>query len=204
MPYGFAERVFAMHRISRFGLRGPVFILLLIILLSSAVFSSCQISTEPSSAPEGCKKAANEAVDFAFYYKDTWTLDRTDGMLSVKYNVGNSLSQQYATISAQAFNLADTSQGANDYWDRYKTELQAAYGTLVSFQNEKLETKLGGVIANRNRYTIVMSDVSYLFDQVLCVRYGNVYIVTLCAPESNYQSVVDGFDTVVSSFRFTS
>ncbi len=176
------------------------FVLIFIILLASA--SACRTSTEPSSAPEGCLEAKNDAVDFAFYYKDTWTLDRSDGMLAVKYNVGNSLTKQYATVSAQAFSLADSSQGANDYWEQNKKDLQSAYGNLITFQVEKLETKLGGVVANRNRYTIVMSEVPFLFEQVLCVRYGNVYIVTLCVPESKYQSVVEGFDTVVSSFRF--
>lgn len=169
------------------------------LLLS--LLTACQVAL-PTNAPEGCLEASSEALDFMFYFKDTWTLDRSDGMLSVKYNVGNSLSKQYATVSAQAFNLSDSNQGANEYWDSYKTQMQNAYGEMISFQTEKLETSLGGVIANRNRYAIVMDGVSYLFDQVICIRYGNVYLVTLTVPEDQYQAVVDGFDTVLTHFRF--
>lgn len=179
------------------------FLAALALLLTATLFS-CQFSTEPTNVPEGCAEAASEAVDFAFYYKDTWTLDRSDGMLAVKYNVGNNLSRQYATVSAQAFSLQDSETGANDYWDRNKTDLLAAYGSLITFQSEKLETSLGGVVANRNRYTVVMNETAFLFEQVICVRYGNVYLVTLCVPENDYQTVVDGFDTVLSSFRFLS
>lgn len=177
----------------------PVLLLAVILLLLS---TACQTSLTPSNAPEGCKEAASEALDFAFYYPDTWELDRADGMLAVKYNVGNSLTKQYATITAQGYSLSDTGLGANDYWDKHKNEMIAAYGSLISFQNEKMETKLGGVVANRNRYAIVMDGVSYSFDQVICIRYGNVYLVTLCSPETNYADVVKGFDTVIESFRF--
>ena len=173
-------------------------LLILPVLLAAA---GCQIAL-PSSVPEGCKEASSEALDFAFYFKDTWELDRADGMLSIKYNVGNNVSKQYATVSAQAFSLQDSEMGANDYWDSYKGDMQSAYGSMITFQNEKLETTLGGVVANRSRYTIVMEEIPFLFEQVICVRYGNVYLVTLTVPESRYQDVVDGFDTVLTHFRF--
>ena len=175
--------------------------LLLLTVLATA--AACRTAL-PTDVPQGYKEAASEALDFAFYFKDTWELDRTDGMLSIKYNVGNNVSKQYATVSAQAFSLQDSEMGANDYWDSYKGQMQSAYGSMITFQNEKLETSLGGVVANRNRYTIVMEEIPFLFEQVICVRYGNVYLVTLTAPESRYQDVVDGFDAVITHFRFLS
>lgn len=177
-------------------------LLILCVLLAAMLFTSCSTNTVDPSVPEGYLRAGNDAVDYTFLYPNTWTLDRDDGMIGIKYNVGNNLTQRYASISTQAYSLEDANMGANDYWDMYKADIQTAYGNLVSFQAEKVETELGEVVANRNRYVITMDAINYLFEQVICVRYGNVYIVTFTTPEENYSEIVSNFDDVLTSFQF--
>ena len=176
---------------------------LLPLLLCALFLCACNKTPDPTDAPEGCLRAGNDAVDYTFCYADDWLLDRNDGMIAIKYNVGGGKTIAYASISVQVFTLADSGAGANNYWEQYRKDLENLYGDQIEFASEKMETKLGGVIANRNQYTLKLSDVSYTFEQVLCVRGGVVYIVTLTAPEGSYDTVLPCFETVISTFEFT-
>lgn len=178
------------------------FLCLICCFLLSVLLCAC--SKEASGdVPEGCLRAGNDAVDYTFCYADNWELDRNDGMIAIKRNVGGNKSLAYASISAQVFTLADSNAGANNYWDQYRADLVDLYGDRIEFTSEKEETRLGGVIANRNRYTLALSDTTYTFEQVLCVRNGAVYILTFTAPEGGYDSAIPCFETVLSTFDFT-
>ena len=176
---------------------------LICCLLLSVLLCACSKNEGNGDAPEGCLRAGNDAVDYTFCYAEDWELDRNDGMIAIKRNVGGGTSLAYASISVQVFTLADSNAGANNYWDQYRADLVDLYGDRIQFASEKEETRLGGVIANRNRYTLALSDVTYTFEQVVCVRNGAVYILTFTAPEGGYDRAVSCFETVISTFDFT-
>lgn len=178
-----------------------VFRMFCLLLLGALALCACS-KKEPGDIPDGCLRAGNDAVDYTFCYAEDWQLDRNDGMIAIKRNVGGTSSLAYASISVQGFTLADSSLGANNYWDQYRADLSDLYGDRIEFLSEKVETRLGGVIANRNRYTLSLSDVTYTFEQVLCVRNGVVYILTFTAPEGGYDSTIPCFETVLSTFDF--
>ncbi len=171
------------------------------LLLCLLLFTSCNKETE-SDLPEGCLRAGNEAVDYTFCYEDTWELDRNDGMIAVKYNVGSGGTLAYASISAQAFELQDSNTAANDYWEQYRQDLEDLYGDHIQFTSEKEESSLGGVVANRNRYTLTLTDTTYSFEQIICIRNGTVYLLTFTVPEAGYSAAIECFETVISTFSF--
>lgn len=174
--------------------------LLLTVLLCLALLSSC--SGKEQDPLEGCLRAENEAVDYTFCYPDDWEPDRNDGMIAVKYNVGERGAIAYASVSVQAFELERKDTGANAYWEDYRKQLEDVYGEKLVFSSEKEQTALGGVVANRNRYTLKLSDVTYAFEQVICVRNGTVYLVTLTVPEQRKDAVAEAFETILGSFAF--
>ncbi len=178
--------------------------LLLLLVCLCTVLSGCgdAASTESTDVPDGCVRTENDAVDYSFCYLSTWELDENEGMIGIKYNVAEKGAIAYASISTMAFQLSDTSMLANAYWDSHRAELTDLYGDKLNVLSEKAETKLGGVVANRNRYTVALSDVTYTFDQIICVRNGQVYIVTLTAPELGYETAVPCLETVLSTFTF--
>ena len=175
---------------------------LLAFLLVFAFFGCGNESDDPN-VPDGCKLLSSEALDFSFCYPDEWEPDRTDGMLSVRYNVGTNLTTVYASVSAMAFSLSasDLNMGANNYWDRYKTQLESNFAG-IEFLKEKEETNLGGVVANRNRCKYVQDELEICFETVICVRSGYVYLVTLTVPQRNYGDALAGFETIIKTFKF--
>lgn len=178
-------------------------VLLAILLCASLLLSACNNEEEPSDVPEGCLRAENEAVDYTFCYPDTWTVDRNDGMISIKYNVGKQGTIANASVSVSAFTMENSDMLANAYWDTYKADLIDLYTEeKLNFVSEKVPTKLGGVAANRNRYDLTLSDMTYTFEQVICVRYGVVYLVTYTVPAVSYDTAADGFEKVIETFAF--
>lgn len=173
-----------------------------LLLLLSLLFCACAKEEATGDVPDGCLRAENEAVDYTFCYADDWELDRNDGMIGIKHNVGGSATLAYASISVMSFTLADSSAGANNYWEQYRADLEDLYGERIAFESEKMECTLGGVPANRNHYTLQLTDMTYTYEQVVCVRAGAVYLITLTAPEGGFDSSIDCFDTVISTFAF--
>lgn len=158
--------------------------------------------SDASDVPDGCVRTENEAVDYSFCYPSTWELDQNNGMIGIKYNIAEKGAIAYANISTMAFTLEDSSMLANAYWDGYREDLTEFYGDKLNILSEKGETTLGGVVANRNRYTIALPDMTYTFDQIICIRNGVVYLVTLTSPEKGYETAVSCLETVLSTFAF--
>ena len=69
-------------------------------------------------------------------------------------------------------------------------------------EKEKEETKLADNVAARAKYSIKLSDMTYDFEQIICVRYGVAYMITLTAPEGTYETAAPGLETVMTYFVF--
>ncbi len=177
---------------------------LLLLMLCLCIFTSACAGEADTDAgvPEGCLRAGNEETDFNFCYPNTWELDRSDGMIGIKTNVAGSGTKAYASISVMAFTMEDSSMGAANFWDKHKEDLLDTYGDKLAFAEEKKETKLDGDPACTSRYSLKLSDVTYIYEQVFCVRYGQVYILTLTTPEGTYDGVTDAWKTVQETFVF--
>ena len=179
-----------------------IFRCLSLLLLASLLLCACSKEENNGNAPEGCVRMENEAVDYTFCYDESWELDRSDGMVGIKYNVAGGSAIAYASISVMSFTLSDSDAGANNYWDTYRADLVDLYGDRISFESEKDACELDKTPANRNHYTLQLSDKTYTYEQVICVRYGVVYLITLTTPEGSYESTVDCFNTVIETFAF--
>lgn len=177
-------------------------LLILFLCLCTLLTVGCNNQPEDSTLPEGCLRAENDATDFNFCYPNTWVIDRNDGMISIKTNVGSGSTLAYASISVQAFTMEDTTLSAGNFWDTHKADLEDLYGDKLTIESEKEETTLANTVAARAKYSIKLSDMTYEFDQIVCVRYGVAYMITLTAPQGTYESVKAGLETVMTFFVF--
>lgn len=102
--------------------------------------------------PSGTLKATNDAVDFYFYYPDTWQVYLDTGMIAVKPTPSSS-GIVGTSISVSAFELDGEAagQGVNDYWDSYKGTLEKTFSDYA-LEGES-ELKLDGVPCRPPRNT---------------------------------------------------
>ncbi|MBR2900886.1 MAG: hypothetical protein IKC39_01435, partial [Clostridia bacterium] len=52
------------------------------------------------------------------------------------------------------------------------------------------------------KYSSKMNDRTYVSDQIICCRYGEVFLITLVAPEEYYESVSNVIGSVKDNFNF--
>lgn len=123
-----------------------------------------------------------------------WTLEASEAY----YRLSHGKASIIASVFAMSENL-----GAKAFWENsYKASVSAS---LVDFKEESIkeDAALGGVTALDVCYTgKSVSGNSYKFRQVICVYYGQVFIVTLTASDADYAEAVKGFDAVISGFKF--
>lgn len=177
-------------------------LLILLLCFCTLLTVGCNKEAADDTLPEGCLRAENDATDFNFCYPNTWVIDRNDGMISIKTNVGKGGTLAYASISVQAYTMEDSTMSAGNFWDTHKADLEDLYGDKLSIEVEKEETKLADNVAARAKYSIKLSDMTYDFEQIICVRYGVAYMITLTAPEGTYETAAPGLETVMTYFVF--
>lgn len=111
------------------------------------------------------------------------------------------LSLGKATVIASVFAMSDN-LSAKEYWENsYKASVS---GTLVDFKEGEIkDTELGGVKAIDVSYTgKSVSGNAYNFRQVICVYYGQLFMVTLTASDADYENAAKGFEAIVKEFKF--
>ena len=179
-------------------------VLLLAFLL---VFSLFSCSKKDSDIPEGKEVAGynggNTAVDYSFFYPERWELSENTGIISIRCdcNISDQIAS-YATISVMAFTLNENEKnmGAKTYWENYRKDVESTYKDFKMLDDK--EVKLDNVDAYRVKYSASLTENKYTFCQVICVRYGTAYLITLTAKENEFESVFADFESVCGDFKF--
>lgn len=194
---------------------------LLIAALALTLCACTQNSGDDESLPDGSIRFNNDAADYTFVYTDDWSVDYQTGISSLQKNTANSsVTATYARISVMAFD-GGSCESAREYWQEYKAEIKANYGSFEVDQSststddsgntaEGIEIKLDDAAALRVKYTADLNrsgdtsadSVAYTFEQVICLRNGSLYILTFSAREGDYDTCLAGFEQVINSFEF--
>lgn len=116
----------------------------LLLLAVCTLLATAACAKNETEQPSGTLKATNDAVDFYFYYPDTWQVYLDTGMIAVKPTPSSS-GIVGTSISVSAFELDGEAagQGVNDYWDSYKGTLEKTFSDYA-LEGES-ELKLDGV-----------------------------------------------------------
>lgn len=185
------------------------FLLILLSVLMVVSVSACD-SSDPTVAGEGQKlagkDAGNTAVQYSFAYPEEWDVYRNDGVIELQIDCNQSDAiAEYATITVLAFTLADSNQTAKEYWESQKPEAESVFQEFkeldINEYNEEGKL-LDDAPAIKVKYSGKMNGRTYISDQIICCRMGEVYLVTLVVPEEYYEDVASALITVKESFKF--
>lgn len=185
------------------------FLILLIAIIT--VFSFCACQDNENVTPDGLKVAGrgngNDAVQYTFFYPEDWEMVRDSGTVELKYDCNQSSGRaEYATISVVAFELTgnETEMTARQYWnEKYVSEVEGLYDNFKIENSEGEETSLDEIPAVELEYTGDINEHKYYCNQVICIRYGTVYIISLVVPDENKEHVSGALDTVIKDFEFS-
>lgn len=135
------------------------------------------------------------AAEFTVPTPEGWTVESAEAYYR--------LSHGKATVIASVFAMSENYR-AKEYWENsYKASVSQS---LVDFEEGEIkdeEVYLDGVTAVDVSYTgKSVSGNKYNFRQVICVYYGQVFIVTLTADDADYKEAEKGFEAIVSGFKF--
>ena len=179
----------------------------MLMLLSLSACGSEEETVVANGMKLAGKSTGNNAVDFDFTYPDTWTQIRNDGVIEIQYDCDQSAQyQRFATVTVLTFGLENSEMTAKEYWTDYEKQVEALY-TDYKAPNEIIELNekdkyIDDAPAIRAIYGGTLNGKSYTCDQVICCRYGKVYIITMVVPEEFYDSVRNIIDTVIEDFNF--
>jgi hypothetical protein len=182
----------------------------LILLAALMCILLCACGNGEVVAPDGKrvagKAAGNEVTQYSFCYPEQWELIRNSGTIELKFDCNESEAvAEYATISVVGFDLAgeDAELTSKQYWNnKHKAELEGLYTDFAILNGEGDEIELGGTVALEMHYSGKISDRGYYNEQIICCRYGSVYLVTLVVPEEHKDKVADALESVVAEFEF--
>lgn len=181
------------------------FLLILISLLTAFSCCACSSSNGEIVAEDGTKlagkQAGNEAVSYSFTYPEEWELFRNDGVIEIQKDCNESDTViEYATITTLVFTLNDSEMGAKNYWDSQKADTEALFEEFKELDTE--ETQLDGTVAYKVKYSGKMNGRTYISEQIICCRLGEVFLVTLVAPEQYHDDCTSALYSIRDSFRF--
>lgn len=186
------------------------FVLILTAMLLAVSCCGC-VNNDDAEAGEGMKwagvKAGNEAVDYSFAYPEDWEVTRDDGTTELQFDYNPSDSHaNYATYTVLAYNLgADSPQTVKDYWAEQQERVADTfknYKELDVDEYDEPDEYLDDSPAMKVKYSFDYLDMTYISEQIICVRMGQVYILTLTVPEKGYDASSSIVATVKDSFRF--
>ncbi len=160
----------------------------------SEIMESLKTSFAFTKAEAGGAVTDKGVAEFSIPTPAGWTLESAEAYYRLSYGK--------ASIIASVFAMSDN-MSAKAFWENsYKSSVS---GSIVDFKETALkeDATLGGVKAIDVSYTgKSVSGNSYKFRQVICVYYGQVFMVTLTASDGDYEGAVKGFEAVVSGFKF--
>ena len=187
------------------------FVLILLALLTVASLCACGTKNNGDFITADGQKAAgreagNAAVDYSFAYPEEWTIARNDGVVEIQTdcNLSDAVAE-YATVTVLAFTLPDGVETAKQYWETQEQDtasVMTEYKLLDTKEYTEADQYLDDTPAMKVKYSGKMNGRTYISDQIICCRYGEVYLITLVVPEEYYESVSSVVSVVKDSFKF--
>ena len=93
---------------------------------------------------------------------------------------------------------------ASEYWDKYKSDLES---TLTDIKYDEttedgLSLLLDETEALKYSYTATVTGTEYHFMHVICVRNGNVYMLTYTAIPAYYDAHMEDVQSIIDNFSW--
>lgn len=161
-------------------------ILLCILALCLCLpLAACADTEDGYNVPDGYALFSSDFTeDFYAIVPDDWTIDMSTGVLSAKCS---SVDSTNVSILTQSLSKSMTLE---EYWQEYGVKNASVLGevTYTTEGTSLLLARQGDrqVAAKHYVYKATVDGTVYVFDQVISILDGYVYILTMTATEANY------------------
>lgn len=166
------------------------------------VFTGCSSGSD-SWHPAGMKLASSEDADYKMWVPESWTVDMSTGITSAYAGSGD-----YSNVSVTAQNLSGEQNYLTpaEYWEIYKTDLEATFPDIVYDEDTKggISLLLDKNAAMKYSYTATVTGTEFHFISVVCIRSGTVYLITYTAQPTIYENHLEEVQNILDNFSFIS
>ena len=155
--------------------------------------------TDGINVPDGYTLISGSFVDYMLFVPADWTPTVITGMTSA-----HAPDKKTVSVNSMAFQTTITS--LDEYWTEHESDLKTTFGELTYLisENKFTDIKLDGYDARCYKYSVVQSGTTYVFNQVILISGGYVYLLTFCADEAEFDSYSSAFNGIVENFKFKS
>lgn len=175
----------------------------LIVVFVICIMSLVSCSKADDYVPAGYKKASNKNADYDLFVPAGWTVDISTG-------VTTAYATDKSNISFVGFELDDTMirfdpvtpddedepsddgeeldiKTVDDYWKYYESTFSSTFSDMEYLINGE-NMLLSGIEAKKYAYKATVTEIEYVFLQVVALKNKTVYVFTYTAKENLYES----------------
>lgn len=176
------------------------FLLCISMLFCAANMLSCSKEVATMGGhPVGKLEFTNNAVDYKFYYPDSWQTQMNNGMACLYVS-----SDDPSNVSVTKFGLGDDFKTLDEYISglphSFMNEWNAVFGqTDFGTPND---IKLGTADAKQYIYEVTISEVAYKYMQVFALYNDSIYTLTYAARLERFDTHLENVNAIIESFEF--
>ena len=174
--------------------------LLMLVTAIMLVITMTACGEKDTGLPEGMKLPENDIVDYYFYYPETWSLSRNDGMISAYVSDSDA-----SSVSVTAFNSNQEVTSLDEYLamdgTTYADKLKSTF-LDVEILSDGEETKLHDAPARQFVFTANVGGETYKFRQIITFRFDYIYIMTYTSTLEGFDKHTDEVNKIVKEFKF--
>ena len=184
----------------------------LIVVFVICIMSLVSCSKADDYVPAGYKKASNKNADYDLFVPAGWTVDISTG-------VTTAYATDKSNISFVGFELDDTMirfdpvtpddedepsddgeeldiKTVDDYWKYYESTFSSTFSDMEYLINGE-NMLLSGIEAKKYAYKAIVTEIEYVFLQVVALKNKTVYVFTYTAKESLYEGHLTEVDEML-------
>ncbi len=191
----------------------------LIIALILCIITLVSCSGADDYVPAGYKRASNKNADYELYVPEGWTVDMSTGVTTAyapdRSNisfVGFELDDtmiQFDPVTTTGEDDADTDSSddettdiktVDDYWNYYEGTFKGTFSDMEYMTNGE-NMLISGIEAKKYAYKATVTEIQYVFMQVVAIKDKTVYVFTYTARENLYEGHLDEVDEILGYLK---
>lgn len=190
-------------------------ILTLIIALIMCVLCFASCSKADDYVPAGYKKASNDNADYDLFVPSGWTVDMSTGVTTAYASDRSNISfvgfelddtiirfdpvttgGEESSESGDEDKTAEDIKTVDDYWKYYEGTFSSTFSDMEYLTNGE-NMLLSGIEAKKYVYKATVTEIEYVFLQVVAIKDKTVYVFTYTARENLYESHLGEVDEMI-------
>lgn len=167
-------------------------------IFSTLAFTACTKETM-GGHPVGKLELKNDAVNYKFYYPDTWQTQMNNGMVCLYVSANDP-----SNVSVTQFGLGEQFSTLDEYISQLPGNFMQQWNAV--FGNTDFGTpsdiKLGGADAKQYIYEVTIDGIDYKYMQVFALYNQSVYTLTYAARTQLFDTHLQNVNEIIESFEF--